>query len=234
MRLRGGLGTPDSLGFLHVSGVASCPICPFQQLLPLLCSCFCLMPSPCWPEGRLEGSTDWRQWGHLWPNGTEEDTGTDCFDYLQSLKDFSQLTWMPPVKEADENRNRRGPCLSFPREEPSLQAATAPSCAGGQEENNRARGRSAGPRESREERGEAPQTWAAAGPESWLSPALLHSWSEAGFWAGIFWEPKDAGSGGQLGVALDLCFPCYSFCLSLDLLFSGKQASGPLILSLSP
>lgn len=197
MRLRGGLGTPDSLGFLHVSGVASCPICPFQQLLPPLCSCFCLMPSPCWPEGRLEGSTDWRQWGHLWPNGTEEDTGTDCFDYLQSHKDFSQLTWMPPVKEADENRNRRGPCLSFPREEPSLQAATAPSCGGGQEENT-GRGDALLAPERTGKRGERfPRLGQLLGQRAGSAqPSFLHSWPEAGFWAGIFWEPKDVGSGG--------------------------------------
>lgn len=67
-----------------------------------------------------------------------------------------------------------------------------------------------------------------------VQPSFLHSWPEAGFCTGIFWEPKDAGSGGQLGVALHLCFPCSSFCLSLDLLFSGKQASGPLIRSLTP
>lgn len=36
------------------------------------------------------------------------------------------------------------------------------------------------------------------------------------------------------GVTLDLCFPCDSFCLSLDLLFSGKQAPGAPSLSLSP
>lgn len=63
-------------------------------------------------------------------------------------------------------------------------------------------------------------------------PSLLQSWVEAGFWLGPFWDLKDAGSGGQLGVALDLCVPCYPFCLSLDLLFSGKEAPG--VPSLSP
>lgn len=60
-----------------------------------------------------------------------------------------------------------------------------------------------------------------------VHPWFLQSWFEAHFWAGPFpgyegrrlWRP----GGVQL---LDLCFPCCSFCLSLDLLFSGKQAPG--------
>lgn len=95
----------------------------------------------------------------------------DCFDYLQSHKDFSQLTWVPPVRKANENRSRRGPCVRFPREEPTLVAATAPSCGDGQEEDER-QGRLCWPQREQGREGDAPQPWPAAGPKSFLPPEL--------------------------------------------------------------
>lgn len=103
----------------------------------------------------------------------------DCFDYLQSHKDFSQLTWVPPVWKANENRSRRGPCVRFPGEEPTLVAATLPPVEMVGKKTS-ARGGSAGPRESSEERGTLPSLGRLLGQRA----SCLQSWLEAGFWLG--------------------------------------------------
>lgn len=152
----------------------------------------------------------------------------DRFDYLQSHKDFSRLTRVPPVRKANENRSRRGPCLSFPREEPTLVAATAPSCGDGQEEDE-GQGRLCWPQRAGKRGRSSPALagcWAKELPASRAGLRLSSGWDLLGAEGFRFWRP--------VGVALGLGFPCYSFCLSLDLLFSGKQAPRLPIRSLSP
>lgn len=68
--------------------------------------------------------------------------------------------------------------------------------------------------------------WAKELPASRAGLRLGSGWDLLGAEGFRFWRP--------VGVALGLGFSCYSFCPSLDLLFSGKQAPRPPIRSLSP
>lgn len=110
----------------------------------------------------------------------------------------------------------------FSRRRARLVAATARRCGDGQDEEGS--GRLRGPRE----RGGHP----LGQREGSALPSFLRSWSEAEFWAGPFWEPKDAGSGGQGGCGFGLGFSLLFFLpVTGSALF---RETGPGALSLSP